>query len=160
VKILTSPECEEWLASRYGSSELDDALAQRFRDPRVFQLPAGVHRRTAVAHALVEALDPTAPGLLWITAWGIFPGAENLALFDGYRRSLGENRPLHEAPGHVFDGASIEEIECILDLSLYFFWDATLLAEGTAARISHDEWIELRADDLQLRQLERLFDAT
>lgn len=135
MRAITNHECERWAASNPGPH---DAQARTYRlDP-----DAGV--RTVLARKLAAAADT---GLLWITAWGVFPNLENIALFHAYRRSFGEARPLSAAPGHVFDADDREHVECITAMALYFFWDATLLTEAIAVRFSHDEWIEIRARD-------------
>lgn len=156
VTILTREECEQWLASRYGDRSIDGALAAAFTKSNTFDLPADAHARTTLARSIVRAVSTSGGGLLWITAWGIFPSAQNMTLFDGYRASLGENRSLMDAPGHGFGEDDSDEVESVLDLALYFFWDATLFAGTTAVRVSHDEWLEVHGgDDLQLRQIEK-----
>jgi hypothetical protein len=103
-------------------------------------------------------LQVKSPGLFWITATGIWPSSENMALFDGYRRSFGENRPIHAAPAHVFDGSDLVQLECLLDLALYFYWDSLLFEgpEGVAVKTSHDEYISVRAKDPdRLSRIER-----
>jgi hypothetical protein len=35
--------------------------------------------------------------------------------------------PLRISPFHVFDSTDSEQLECLLDIVLYFFWDALLL---------------------------------
>jgi hypothetical protein len=79
----------------------------------------------------------------------VWPSSENIGLFDGYRKSLGEHRSLYDAPFHLFTEADSAELECLLDLALYFFWDAILIdgPHTTAFRISHDEYIEVYAKD-------------
>ena len=70
-------------------------------------------------------------------------------LFDGYRRSLGEARPLIEAPGHIFAEADAVALQTLVAISLYFFWDAVLV-EGTAqfiTRLSHDEYLDIYAQE-------------
>jgi hypothetical protein len=81
-----------------------------------------------------------------------------MALFDGYRKSFGENRPLHAVPGHVFSGSDLKQVECLLDLALYFYWDSVLfeVPAGIAVKTSHDEYISFRAKDRdRLSQIER-----
>ena len=80
-----------------------------------------------------------------------------MVLFDGYRKSLGEERPLSMVPGHLFDGTEIREIECLIGLSLYFFWDASLFDVRGAfiIQISHDEFLSASANDAaHLKQFE------
>lgn len=70
-------------------------------------------------------------------------------MFYGYRRSFGGSRPLIEAPVHVFERTEEDTFVSILCMVLYFVWDAWVFdIEGKAlVRISHDEWLEVRADD-------------
>ena len=72
-----------------------------------------------------------------------------MALFDGYRKSLGESRCIHAAPGHIFAESDLPQLECIIGLALYFYWDASLFdGLGTiVVRTSHDEWISIQAKD-------------
>jgi hypothetical protein len=133
MRAITTQECEQWAASNPGPHDAQ---------PRTYRLDADAGARTALARSLAAAADE---GLLWITGWGIFPNLENMALFDAYRRSFGEERSLSDAPGHVFDAGDREHVECIAALALYFFWDATVLTEEIAVRFGHDEWIEIRA---------------
>jgi len=100
-----------------------------------------------LARALSTLVDCSSEALLWITEWGVFPSSENMALFDGYRRSLGEERSLHEAPGHLFHASDLQELECLLDLAIYFFWDASVFAASVWLRVSHDEILSIHAKD-------------
>jgi hypothetical protein len=82
-----------------------------------------------------------------------------MALFDGYRKSFGENRPLHAAPGHVFSESDLKQVECLLDLALYFYWDGVFfeVPAGITVKTSHDEYISIRAKDRdRLSQIERV----
>ena len=78
----------------------------------------------------------------------------NLDLFYGYRRSFGENRPLIEAPVHLFEPTEEDTFVSILCMVFYFVWDAWVFdIEGKAlVRISHDEWLDVRADDDETRK--------
>lgn len=85
-----------------------------------------------------------------------------MALFDSYRKSLGETRDLFDAPGHLFDNADLDRLECLLDLVLYFYWDAILI-DGTATlavSASHDEWVSLHAKaEADLSQMQQEFES-
>jgi len=147
MKIVSQSQCQEWLNAKLGytSGNIEAYYASCIE----YWLPVDTGRKTAIARALTRSLDDKQPGLLWITDWGIFDSSENMALFDGYRESLGESRDIHAAPGHIFDGSDLPQVECLLDLALYFFWDATLCdgSGRTVVRTSHDGWISLHAKD-------------
>jgi hypothetical protein len=91
---------------------------------------------------------------IYVSGWGVWGSAENLDLFYGYRRSFGENRPLIEAPVHVFERTEDEAFVSILCMALYFGWDAWVFdTEGKAlVIISHDEWLEVRTNDEETRK--------
>jgi hypothetical protein len=146
MQIITAAECEEWVKATLGSDFGHTLFELYYPHAATFQLPADVHTRTVLARTLTYSIDTSQCGLFWITAWGIFPSAENTRLFDGYRRSLGEARDIRLAPGHVFDASDLDEIECLLDLALYFFWDAVIfVGQGAAVQFSHDEWLSIHA---------------
>ena len=158
MRILSQQACKEWLRVCLGK----DSALENLREDYVFrveyQLPIDIGSKTAIARVLAQCLaDVQKPGLFLITGWGIFPSCENMSLFDGYRKSLGESRPLHAAPGHVFADSDLREMECLLDLALYFFWDASLLdGAGTfVVTMSHDEFIAINTkNENVLRQFQ------
>ncbi len=120
MKIISQRECEEWVKTKLGENlELASVLVG-YTHSVTYHLPIDAGKKTALARVLSRSIDARQQGLLWITAWGIFPSSENMALFDAYRRSLGENRPIHETPGHVFDQSDLQQIECLLDLAPIF----------------------------------------
>ena len=113
-----------------------------------YKLPSDTGAKTAIARAVVGIIGTRLPGLFWITQWGVFPSSENMAVFDGYRKSLGEHRALWDAPAHIFDGSELQQIECLLDLALYFYWDSFLFDKGRFAfKTSHDEYLAVYSKD-------------
>jgi hypothetical protein len=147
MKILSEAEGQDWLRR---NCQIDDAkLTYFFGQSVAYLIPPDSGRKTALARLLRGCLKYGTEGVFWITGWGVWPSSENIGLFDAYRKSLGEQRPLHDAPFHIFTEADATELECLLDLALYFFWDAILIdgLHTTAFRISHDEYIELYAKD-------------
>ncbi len=123
-----------------------------------YQLPSDTGKKTILGRVLAGSLDTTQPGLFWVTAWGIFPSSENMLLFDGYRKSLGESRSIYSAPGHIFVESDLQKVECLLDLALYVYWDASLFdgAGRIVVSMSHDECFSLYAKDkAQVQDFER-----
>lgn len=147
MKILSEVETSAWIDASLGYEPTSGALKDRFACQSVYLMPVDTGRKTALARTLGNFIDLSQSGLFWITSYGVWPSNENMDLFDGYRRSLGELRYLRDSPGHVFgqhDGATLQTL---LGLSLYFLWDAVLI-EGTqdlAIRFSHDEYLEIYA---------------
>jgi hypothetical protein len=59
-----------------------------------------------------------------------------------------------EAPVHLFDQTEADAFVSILSMAFYFVWDAWIFdIEGKAlAKISHDEWLEVRSSDQNARK--------
>jgi hypothetical protein len=152
MDIISPQECEEWLATSLGSGDARRNTATVFEHSVTYGLPLDTGQKTVLARLLSNSIDADRPGLFWITGWGIFSNHQNMALFDGYRRSLGESRLLYAAPGHVFRKPDLRDLECLLDLVLYFYWDAMLFdgAGTVAVRISHDEFVSIHTMDARL----------
>src|SRR6266849_7658506 len=131
MKLIAKSECGDWLKANIGSDFTAEKVEEEYPYGVAFLLPSDTGKKTALGRTLVGLLRVKSPGLFWITATGIWPSSENMALFDGYRRSFGEDRPIHVAPAHVFSGSDLTQLECLLDLALYFFWDS-ILFEGPA----------------------------
>jgi hypothetical protein len=147
MQILSEPECQDWLNAKFARNFTQENMQETYPHCVTYLLPSDAGRKTAITRILIGSIDTTAPGLFWITSWGIFPSSENMALFDGYRKSLGESRGIGAAPGHVFGESDLQSLECLFDLTLYFYWDATLFdgAERIVVRTSHDEYISVHA---------------
>ena len=158
MKVISKPECDDWLKANIGNDFTVEGFEREYAYSADYLLPPDAGKKTALGRTLAGLLHVKSPGLFWITATGIWPTSENMALFDGYRKSFGENRPLHAAPGHVFSGSDLKQVECLLDLALYFYWDSLLfeVPAGIVVKMSHDEYISVRAKDRdRLSQIER-----
>jgi hypothetical protein len=149
MRIVSKSECEEW--SRVNLEAPSNDFRISYPANVTYEIPTDASGKTAIARAIVSLIDSERPGLLWITEWSIFPSGENMSRFDAYRSSLGETRSLRDAPGHIFDGKDLPQIECLIDLILYFYWDALLFVDGKSyvLRISHDEFIAVYGKDVE-----------
>ena len=149
MRAVSEAECGQWLKENINSDFTADKTASEYPNYVGFSISSDSGKKTALARTLIGLLKTDSSGLFWITASGIWPSSENMELFNGYRRSLGESRSVYEAPGHVFSGSDLAQLECILDLTLYFYWDSLLFKGSTAIvmRISHDEYISFSAKD-------------
>lgn len=87
--------------------------------------------------------------VLSITDWEINPTCENWDLFDRVRWSLGEKRPINEAPSQLIGLSDRGPLESLLDLCIYSLWDA-ILADDThrfLIQFSNDELVTIACDD-------------
>jgi hypothetical protein len=68
-----------------------------------YSIPRDAGRKTALSRVFAYLLLRKSSVCVYVTGWGVWGSSENLNLFYGYRRSFGENRPLIEAPVHLFE---------------------------------------------------------
>ena len=158
MKIITRQDCQTWLSDEFQEA-FDWNVAKRAYSYSVtYTIPSDAGRKTALARALSASIDSSGECLLWVTEWSVFPSSENMALFLGYRRSLGDERSLPAAAGHVFEEQDLEGVECLLDLILYFFWDAHVFdSRSLWLHVSHDEVITVHTKDKEtLHSIEEL----
>ncbi len=149
MKIISKEETSAWVTASLGCDLTSHSLTAEFPYRSTYLLPADSGKKTALARAIANSIDPAPSGLFWITSHGVWPSSENMDLFEGYRSYLGETKPLFDAPGHVFDKTDLAALQTLLGISLYFFWDAVLI-EGTmglVVRFSHDECMDIYAKD-------------
>lgn len=148
MKIIDYDQAAEWLSER--GFHLENEPGDKFPEAASFAIPSDAGQKTAMARILAsEICSKNCRGILLITGWGIWPSGENWALFSMVRKAMGEVRPISEAPGHVFESADRSELECMLDIILYFLWDAILVTESgeILCQFSHDEHVALRGRD-------------
>ena len=82
--------------------------------------------------------------------WGV--ATEHLDLFNGYRRSFGEDRALIQAPVHLFEPTDQGAFISILCMVFFFSWDASIfdLTGRLLLQTSHDGWLDVRTNDKAL----------
>ena len=100
------------------------------------------------------------PTLLWITEWGIWASSENWHLYYKLRLSYGDQRLLHEAPGHLFLEYESEDLATFLQVAILNGWGGYILtqADYVNAFFSHDEYIEFFAkNDSNLADVRKKF---
>ena len=88
------------------------------------------------------------PAQLWITEWGIWPSSENWHLYYKIRQAYGDQRLLHEAPGHLFLEHEAEDLASFLWIAMLNGWGGYLLthADYVNAFFSHDEFVNFFAE--------------
>jgi len=155
LQMITLEECRQWMTANLGEAFEWEALEWKWKTLQAeyphhicYELPYQTGRMALLARLLARwCVNAMQPGLFWITCWWVW--GDNMPLFDGYRKSLGEDRPIHAAPGHVFGAADLTEVECLLDLGLYSSWDASLFdrAGSVLLTLSHDGNLDCYAND-------------
>jgi hypothetical protein len=147
MKILTKENASELL----GGKSLDAVVHQLSGQLRLVQgtysAPVKSGVQIALSKLFAYLMLKDSPLCLYVTCWGV--GTEHLDLFYGYRRSLGEKRPLIDAPVHWFEQTDEDAFISVLCMVFFFSWDASVfdLAGRALLQTSHDGWLEVRASD-------------
>ena len=144
MRIVDKEESIRWLLTK--GISFQNAHSPSFRGlvkAIDFRIPVDSGRKTALSRALASLFEIDDEALLWINEFGIWESCEDRNLFDRFRCSLGEHRPLQEKPGHIFSQSDLTDVTSLLAMILYFVWGAVLYspAKGLAIEISHDEFI-------------------
>jgi hypothetical protein len=156
LRFYTKEECEEWLRGR---ERLKPDAEPGTHTERISYADEP-RRFLAVAHWIAMSSTFRQPALLWMTEWGIWPSSENWHLYYKLRHSYGDQRLLHEAPGHLFLPHEAEDLASFLQLSMLNGWGGYVLthANYVNAFFSHDEYIDFFARiDNNLREVRKVF---
>ena len=139
MQILTNDEAAAWCTGR--GFKLD--ASPYWRDKRI---SSGIRFLTETKQSVVEAFVRNVVNtveydgaIVWFTDWPLYKEDE-MAVLERFRSSIGENRRLIDAPGHVFDLNEIHDCIGMFNLSVQYFWDAFLFVpQGNfIAYNSHD----------------------
>ncbi|HET7441924.1 MAG TPA: hypothetical protein VFJ47_11535, partial [Terriglobales bacterium] len=157
---MSLPQGQQWLARhRKEYITAGDAWLRAKRNS--YGVPSDSGRKTALARLLSSVFTEKLEGLLWIRDWSAFPSSANLDLFYGYRKYLGDERLLIDAPCHIFSSGDTDSVQSLLCMSLYFYWDTVLVASDwdVVVTTSNDEFIDLYGDQgEQGQELARKFE--
>jgi hypothetical protein len=158
MRVLTNDEAQEWCSERglvldsysgVESPELPHNFECRGIKPKYCPLWTDrrclrvlIEGKTAVAEALIRHLvgDQAYDGaVVWATDWPLYRPDE-MAVMMRFRRSIGESRPLIEAPCHLFASNELDDCVGCFNLCIHFLWDAFLFvpSSGLVAYNSHD----------------------
>ena len=154
MKILSIEDATRMLMVDNLDTYVNQLKSRLRRVGGTFTIPPDSGRKTALSRLFANLLLKKSSVCLYVDEWGVWPSCEHLDLFYGYRRSLGETRPLIEAPFHVFERTEYDALISMMSMVLYFVWGAWIFdIEGkTLIRISHDEWLEIGVGDEETHQ--------
>lgn len=141
MRIVGKEEAIRWLSSR-GITDSEGRIREAaFPRKAAINFEEDSGAKVAKARGLVYQFRELDESMLLIDDFGICPDYENWSLFDGYRRSLGETRPLSESPGHIFSCDEKDVASSLLAMVLIFPWDAIWASSNgeVVVRILHDE---------------------
>ena len=147
MRILSKEDARELLSGKSPDAFITQLSSQLQLVEGTYSAPLKSGVQIALSRLFAYLMFGDYPVCLYVTGWGV--GAEHLDLFYGYRRSLGEKRPLIEAPVHVFERTEEDAFISLLCMVFFFSWDASVfdLAGRSLLQISHDGWLEIRTND-------------
>jgi len=168
MKAVTESEMREVL-SRFPELQVDGKEV-RFRDAEAQRFT--IHLQNVEPHQLVFLARLVAAlthdecdfrsAYLWVTQWGVWnPNVEAVGLqtLDCYRRGFGEIRPLHDAPGHLFEQDElVSPVGCLLQPMLVG-WDAYYIPRLATGQleylifVSHDSVLDIAVRTNEIRKV-------
>src|SRR2546427_293510 len=124
MKMLTKENARELLGGRSLDASIAQLSSQLQLVEGTYSAPTNSGVQIALAKLFAYFLLRDSPVCLYVTGWGI--ATEHVDLFNGYRYSLGEKRPLIEAPVHVFEPVDEDAFISLLCIVFFFSWDASV----------------------------------
>lgn len=139
MQCLTRLEAQVWLQEYLGKD------IEELKPFRTWRIPSDAGRKMSLSKHIFSSLVWDDGGVLLITGHGVWPSCENMLLFDGFRRNLGEERSVDEAPGHLIEINSAAEAEATFALGLYYMWDMLLVnaRDKLVIHVDHHEEMSL-----------------
>ena len=146
---MTAEEGERW----FRSAHIGTYRAGRLHLPTpiaAYLLPKDSGAKTALARIIMNEIFAEKPVVMMLGETGVWPSCENGFVFIKYREAItpgqyiGDHAFTHY-PLHFAEAHEATSMEGLIDLCLYFIWDATIFdgAGEAVVEISHDEWIEI-----------------
>jgi hypothetical protein len=108
-------------------------------------IPVGAGQRISLVREQMAAFEGEPEVLVWFTEWGVWPSSERPHIFEHFRASYGETRPLIEIPAHVFSASETEDLLSFVTLGVLFLWDVNVIGVGGKRMLlySHDEMVDV-----------------
>jgi hypothetical protein len=141
MQTLTREQCEAWCSAN-GLRLNSRRLPELPTDAERFEIPTDAQKRIALVVGAMNPFRRTQNFLIWFDDWSVWPSGQRMHVFERFRLSYGERRPLIEAPGQTFSSSEIEDGVSFVALAVLFLWDCYVIApsDGGLLRFSHDEW--------------------
>jgi hypothetical protein len=160
MRCLTELECRDRLAllgvaliPPYGLTVYGNQLVSR-----TFEIPDSCRLQAQVIKKLFHLYGDDRRWLLWLRDWGIWHSEEYPEVWQEIREGHGEERPIIDAPGHLFEPHEKPLAEGMARLTMLFGWDAFLFSEPLSHCVfmSNDNALDVFAGSLDaLEELSR-----
>jgi hypothetical protein len=128
--ILSENETSLW-CNEHGIALNEDGLPDRSDASSKFVIPQDAQKRVHLVCDQMRAFSVEPLLLVWFHDWAVWPSGQRMHVFDRFRMSYGEARPLGQVPGHVFDKDEIEDAVSFVTLGVLFLWDCYVIAPSS-----------------------------
>jgi hypothetical protein len=122
MKVLSRQEAMYWCQA-HGVALDNWGLPERSDAESRFEIPNDAQKRVYLVSQAMKAFDGDPLLLVWFHDWSVWPSGQRMHVFDRFRRSYGETRPLIDSPGHLFEGSEIEDAISFVTVAVLFLWD-------------------------------------
>ena len=141
MKILSRQDAALW-CSQHDVALSDAGLPQRPDMTARFKIPEDTQKRVHLVSQGMSAFADTPLYLVWFNDWAVWPSGQRMHIFDRFRMSYGETRPLIDSPGHIFERGEIEDAISFVTLAVLFLWDCYVVTPKGSKLLffSHDEY--------------------
>jgi hypothetical protein len=115
--FLSKREAAAWCRQSDISLNEHD-LPERSAAPNRFDIPSDAGNRVYLVSKFLTPLENEPAVLVWFGEWGVWPSGERMHIFNRFRSSYGETRPLIETPGHLFgQGKFVDAVSYVTSVS-------------------------------------------
>jgi hypothetical protein len=141
MRVLSPQEAAAWCEAHHVALGLRN-LPDRSGADLMFEIPVDPQKRVHLVNQAMEAFRHESLFLVWFDDWSVWPSGQRMHVFDRFRMSYGETRPLIDSPGHLFDGTEIEDGTSFVTIASLFLWDCYVVNPGQSKLLylSHDEY--------------------
>lgn len=162
----TDDECRKWIAGGFSQNERGAVVAKAMEPTAREVVPFRKNREALLysARVLADAILSPWGGdmetLLWVADTTVGASNTDWNVYYRMRRSFGDLRQLHEAPGHVFLDYERGDLVSFMYLGILSGWDFYVVGQANdlSVDVSHDGFFDIygppdRASELA-RQLQ------
>jgi hypothetical protein len=138
MRIVTREESQQWCAEHGFPVDFSLTPYRSWQAVRFL-----TESKQCVVAAFVRAMltyRPFNSAIVYVSDWPLY-SKDEMATVDRFRASIGEQRALIDAPGHIFDERELHDCIGLFNLSVMFRWDAYLYVPASQLLLfnSHDE---------------------
>lgn len=141
MKILSSAEASLW-CEHNGIALSARGLPERSDGSTRFKIPEDAQKRVHLVSERMRAFKDAGVLLVWFSDWCVWPSGQRMHVFERFRLSYGEARPLIESPAHLFEEREIDDAISFVTLAVLFLWDCYVVTPRRTRflHFSHDEF--------------------